>query len=120
MIDWGRERDLSRSEANKFSDKNFKVPAPEVIRDGGALLAALLVFSRRSAISLADSQDFQFHSDLCVSTILNNTKLESASREAGVTSLSPALFSSLGEESASFAHQTFPHCLPPTKLQTLP
>src|SRR5258707_6724730 len=120
MIDWSRKQDAILQEANKSPDKNFKVRAAEVIRDGAALLAAFLVFSIRSAISLADSQDFQFHSDLCVSTILNNTKLESASREAVVTSLSTALFSSRGEERVSFAHQTFAEYLAARKVQNLP
>jgi hypothetical protein len=120
MIDLCREPDPIRAQANKLSGKNCRAPAPEAIRDGAALLAALLVFSRRSAISLADSQDSQFHADLCVSTILNNTKLESASREAIITSLGTALFSSRGEQRIGFAHQTFAECLAGRKVQNLP
>jgi hypothetical protein len=83
-------------------------------------VAASLIFSRRSAVSLVDSDDTAFEVDLSISTILNSKAVDSESRGAVLASLNTALFSSRGEDRIGFAHQTFAACLAALKVHSLP
>ena len=120
MIDLCREPDPIRAEANNLSYKNRQATPPQILRDGAALVAASLIFSRRSAVSLVKPDDTTFEADLALSTILDGKTVDAESRVAVLASLNTALFSSRGEDRVGFAHQTFAECLAALKVRNLP
>jgi hypothetical protein len=121
IVDLCREPDPERAEIDKFYDKNGQIASPEGLRDGTAFLAALLILSGRSAISLSDREDPAFEGDLYLYSVLANGKFESSANwQTVIASLNTALFSSRGENRVGFAHQTFAECLAAQKVRNLP
>ena len=121
VLDLCREPDPERAEANKFSEKESQIISPEKLRDGAALLAAMLVLSGRSALSTSNREDPAEKGDLNLHSLVENEKVRGSGNQLHVfASVNTALFSSGGENRVGFAHQSFAECLAARQVSNLP
>jgi predicted NACHT family NTPase len=121
ILDLCREPDPERAEANKFSEKEGQITSPEKLRDGAALLAAMLILSGRSAISTSNREDTAVQGDLHLHSLVGNERVHGSGNQLHVlASVSTALFASRGENRVGFAHQSFAECLAARQVCNLP
>jgi hypothetical protein len=110
-----------RAEQGRLTSPERTVFTPDQLRDGAAYLAAMLILSGRSAISLGDSDSASVNCDLHLASLLDGANgPSSCSLELLHASLGTALFSSRGEQRLGFTHQTFAECLAARQVRNLP
>lgn len=114
------EPDPARAEQNQSSSERRAFTADQ-LRDGAAYLAAMLILSGRSAISLGDRDAAAANRDLHLVSLVEGSSIPtSISIDLLRASLCTALFSSRGEQRFGFTHQTFAECLAARQVEELP
>jgi hypothetical protein len=115
------EPNPERAEQGRSASPGRSVFKVDQLRDGAAYLAAMLILSGRSAISLGDPDSASANGDLHLASLLQGTDVPSScSLELLHASLGTALFSSRGEQRFGFTHQTFAECLAARQIRKLP
>ena len=120
ILDLCDEPDPERAEQARFSHERAIFTADQ-LRDGAAYLAAMLILSGRSAISVGDRDIAFANRDLHLASLFEKSNVpKSLSFDLLHATLATALFSSRGEQRFGFTHQTFAECLAARQVQDLP
>ncbi len=116
ILDLCAEPSSERAEALKRGGDGPTRFTAEHLRDGASLLAAMLIFTGRSAISTATAEQAS-ESDFRLDSIASSAS--SQDRRAATSAITTALFSSRGEHRVGFSHQSFAECLAARRVRNL-
>ena len=115
------EPDPERAERSHATSPAGSVFTSDQLRDGAAYLAAMLIFSGRSAISVGDHDHARIHGDLHLQSLFEKWEIPRTNDpDVLYASLNTALFSSRGEQRLGFTHQSFAECLAARQVRELP
>ena len=116
LLDLCSEPDPERAEGLNASGQQTPCSPAQEIRDMAGYLAAMLIFSGKSAISTGIHDNEFVQSDLHWDSLCG----ELTRRKLSVPALGTAIFSSQGENRLGFAHQTFAEYLAAWHVRNMP